>query len=65
MSTYTVQELADLVAGKVEGDASRRVGGVASVDRAGPLDVTFVVSERYAQRLWATIGRCLPRGAVR
>jgi len=60
MTTYTVKELADLVAGEVEGDASRRVEGVASVDRAGPTDVTFVVSERYAQRLGPrSVGACL------
>ena len=60
MTTYTVQQLADLVAGKVEGDASRRVQGIASVDRAGPTDVTFVVNERYAKRLGTgTVGACL------
>lgn len=60
MTTYTVQELADLVAGKVEGDPSREVEGVASVDRAGPRDLTFVVNERYARRLRPeSVGACL------
>lgn len=60
MTTFTVQQLAELVAGEVEGDPSRRVEGVASVDRAGPTDVTFVVSERYAQRLGPrSVGACL------
>ncbi len=60
MTTYTVQQLADLVAGEVEGDAARHVSGVASVDRAGPDDVTFAVNERYAQRLESTsVGACL------
>jgi len=60
MTTYTVQQLADLVAGEVEGDASRHVSGVASVDRAGPEDVTFAVNERYARRLKSTsVGACL------
>lgn len=60
MTTFTVQQLADLVAGEVEGDPTRCVDGVASVDRAGPTDLTFVVSERYAQRLGARpIGACL------
>ncbi|MCK5482387.1 MAG: UDP-3-O-(3-hydroxymyristoyl)glucosamine N-acyltransferase, partial [Gemmatimonadetes bacterium] len=60
MTAYTVQQLAELVAGKVEGDASRRVEGVASVDRAGPTDVTFVVDARYAQRLGPrSVGACL------
>lgn len=60
MTTYTVQELADLVEGEVDGDPGRRVKGVASVDRAGPDDVTFVVNERYAQRLGSRrVGACL------
>lgn len=66
MTTYTVQQLAELVAGEVEGDASRRVEGVASVDRAGPTDVTFVVSERYAQRLGPrSVGACLVAPDIR
>jgi UDP-3-O-[3-hydroxymyristoyl] glucosamine N-acyltransferase len=60
MTAYTVQQLAELVSGEVEGDATRQVEGVASVDRAGPGDVTFVVSERYAARLGArSVGACL------
>ncbi|MBT8478093.1 MAG: UDP-3-O-(3-hydroxymyristoyl)glucosamine N-acyltransferase [Gemmatimonadetes bacterium] len=60
MTAFTVQQLAELVAGRVEGDASRRVDGVASVDHAGPTDVTFVVSERYAERLgMRSVGACL------
>ncbi len=60
MTAFTVQQLAELVAGEVEGDASRRVEGVASVDRAGPTDLTFVIDERYAQRLGArSVGACL------
>jgi UDP-3-O-[3-hydroxymyristoyl] glucosamine N-acyltransferase len=60
MTAFTVQQLAELVAGEVEGDASRRVEGVASVDRAGPTDLTFVVDEQYAQRLGLrSVGACL------
>ena len=60
MTEYTVQQIADLVAGEVEGDPSRRVEGVASVDRAGPTHVTFVVNQRYAQRLGTrSVGACL------
>ena len=60
MTAYTVQQIAELVAGQVEGDASRQVEGVASVDRAGPTDVTFVMSDRYAQRLGPrSVGACL------
>lgn len=51
MIVYTVEELAELVSGEVEGDGAREISGVAPVDRAGPTDVTFVVNERYARRL--------------
>lgn len=60
MIKYTVKELADFVDGEVEGDPTRQVKGVASVDRAGPDDVTFVVSPRYARRLGSrSVGACL------
>lgn len=66
MTAYTVQQLAELVAGMVEGDASRRVEGVASVDRAGPTDLTFVVDERNAQRLGLrSVGACLVAPGMR
>ncbi|MFQ5677993.1 MAG: UDP-3-O-(3-hydroxymyristoyl)glucosamine N-acyltransferase [Gemmatimonadota bacterium] len=51
MAAYTVAELAEHVSGTVEGDAAREVSGVAPVDRAGPLDVTFVANARYGRYL--------------
>ena len=60
MTTYTVGELAKLVAGAVEGDSEATVTGVAPVDRAGPTDVTFAVNERYARRVESVdVGACL------
>jgi UDP-3-O-[3-hydroxymyristoyl] glucosamine N-acyltransferase len=60
MSSFTVQQLADLVGGEVVGDGSKPVAGVASVERAGPTDLTFVMNERYAQRLGRRqVGACL------
>jgi len=50
-STFTVQELAERVAGRVEGDPSRRVAGVAPAATAGPDQLTFVVNERYARHV--------------
>lgn len=51
MPTFTVAELAEHVSGSVEGDPDRRLDGVAPVARAGPGDLTFAVSERYARQL--------------
>lgn len=50
-STFTVQELAERVSGRVEGDPDRRVAGVAPAATAGPDQLTFVVNERYARQL--------------
>ncbi|MFQ5689581.1 MAG: UDP-3-O-(3-hydroxymyristoyl)glucosamine N-acyltransferase [Gemmatimonadota bacterium] len=51
MSAFTVGELARHVSGKVEGDATREVSGVAAIESAGPGDLTFVLNERYARVL--------------
>ena len=49
--TYTVRELAERVAGLVEGDPDRRLAGIAPAGNAGPEHLTYVVSEKYARRL--------------
>jgi len=46
---FSVQELAERVDGRVEGDPHRRVAGLASVRSAGPEDLTYVVGSRYAR----------------
>lgn len=51
MPTFTAGELAERVAGDLEGDPDRRVSGVAPVERAGPEDLTFVTGEPYVRRL--------------
>lgn len=51
MRSYTVEELAGRVSGRVEGDADRRITGVAPVRTAGPGDLTFIVDERYGRAL--------------
>ncbi len=47
----TVQAIADIVVGKVEGDGQVVVTGIASIDAAGPDDVTFAVDARRALAL--------------
>lgn len=48
---FSVEELAQQVEGRVEGDPTRRVEGLASVASAGPADLTYVVGSRYARLL--------------
>ena len=47
----TVRAVADLVGGRVEGDADTVITGVAGIDAAGGGDVTFAVDARRAAAL--------------
>jgi len=49
--SMTLAEIAELVGGKVRGDASRTVTGVAPIDSAKAGEVTWVGHVRYKQRL--------------
>lgn len=51
MAGFSVQELAEHVAGRVEGDPARQVAGLAPVATAGPDDLTYVIGARYARFL--------------
>lgn len=50
----TLREIADLVGGVVEGDASVLITGVAGIKDAGPGDVTFVGNPKYLPLLATT-----------
>ena len=45
----TVGELAAFVGAEVRGDASRKVTGLGPIDDAGPGDLTFIASAKYAR----------------
>ncbi len=44
---FTAGQLADLVGGRFVGDADVPIAGVASLERAGPGDISFLASARY------------------
>jgi UDP-3-O-[3-hydroxymyristoyl] glucosamine N-acyltransferase len=50
----TVEQLAALVRGRVEGDGSVPINSARPVGEAGPGDITFIESERYAKLLKAS-----------
>jgi UDP-3-O-[3-hydroxymyristoyl] glucosamine N-acyltransferase len=50
----TVEQLAALVRGRVVGDGSVAINSARPVNEAGPGDITFVESERYAKQLKAS-----------
>ncbi|UIJ73766.1 UDP-3-O-(3-hydroxymyristoyl)glucosamine N-acyltransferase [Aurantimonas sp. HBX-1] len=60
-SGLTLQAVADLVGGAVGGgaDASRTVTGIAALGEAGPDDLTFFDSPRYASDLAETRAGCV------
>jgi UDP-3-O-[3-hydroxymyristoyl] glucosamine N-acyltransferase len=47
----TLREVADLVGGTVEGDASTVIDGIAAVESAGPSDLTFAADQRHGARI--------------
>ncbi|MGH7163874.1 MAG: UDP-3-O-(3-hydroxymyristoyl)glucosamine N-acyltransferase [Planctomycetota bacterium] len=49
----TVAELAELVAGKLEGDGAARITGVAPLASAGPSDLAFFSDRRHGRALAA------------
>jgi UDP-3-O-[3-hydroxymyristoyl] glucosamine N-acyltransferase len=50
----TLEELARLVGGRIEGDASRRITGVNTLQEAGPGEITFLASAKYAPMVSGT-----------
>jgi UDP-3-O-[3-hydroxymyristoyl] glucosamine N-acyltransferase len=50
----TVEQLAALVRGRVVGDGTVAIRSARPVEEAGPGDITFVESERYAKQLKAS-----------
>ena len=54
MAGLTLGEIAAALGATVEGDPSRVVRGVASLDAAGPTDVSFVTDPRYASAAQAS-----------
>lgn len=53
-TSYTLDELAGLVGGRVIGDGSLRVSGLNSLEMAGEGEITFVTSAKMADRLGAS-----------
>lgn len=54
MKTKTVKEIADYVGGKVIGNESVVITGAATLDTAGPGQITFLSNPKYTARVTAT-----------
>src|SRR5437016_14169159 len=57
--TRTARELAEALKLQLEGDGSVEVRGVASPERAGPHDLIYAESEKYAGRVAASAALCV------
>lgn len=54
VTRLTLQEIVQRLGGEVVGDASVAVSGVATLDEAGPDEVSFLANPRYRAKLAAT-----------
>ncbi len=54
MAEMTLGELADTVGGRLEGDASRKVRGMASLELAGGDEAAFLANARYRRHMAET-----------
>lgn len=59
MVQQTVSDLAALVGGRVVGDGTQLITGVASLAQAGHQDITFIEGERQAQAAQQSSAGCL------
>lgn len=64
--SITAGELANMLAGELEGDGAAVIRGVASLDAAGETDLSWIASEKYLPAVAATRAAAVlaPRGWV-
>ncbi len=60
----TLQQLAERIGARLEGDGTLDVARVAGLDTAGPGDVTFLANERYAPEVATTKASAVILGAA-
>ncbi len=60
----TLQQLAERIGARLEGDGTLHVANVASLETAGPGDVTFLANERYTADVATTRASAVILGAV-
>ncbi len=58
----TAKEIADYVGGRLEGDPSLPINGIANSETARAEDLIYAESERWAERTMASAARCVIAG---
>jgi UDP-3-O-[3-hydroxymyristoyl] glucosamine N-acyltransferase len=56
---YRLRELAERIGGTVHGDPERRITGIATLDRAGPDELSFFTNPRYRRQAEETTAGAL------
>src|SRR5215204_3950810 len=51
---FTVQQIADLLGGTVEGDPSRKISALAKIEEAGEKELAFLSNLKYEPYLYTT-----------
>ena len=54
MMTFTAAQIALMINGKVEGDASKTVGSFGKIEEAGPDQLAFLANPKYEEYLYTT-----------
>ena len=54
MLTKTLEQLAQFVNGRVKGNAEIKISSVATLENAGPSDISFLANQKYAKALATT-----------
>ncbi len=51
---FTAEQIADLLKGKVEGDATTRVSDMAKIEEGSPGTITFLANDKYEEYIYST-----------
>ena len=51
---FTAQQIADLLNGTVDGDASVRVSNMSKIEEGSPGTITFLANEKYEEFIYST-----------
>jgi UDP-3-O-[3-hydroxymyristoyl] glucosamine N-acyltransferase len=57
MKSYSIQEINEIIKGKLEGDTTRQIDGPEQLEKAGSNHITFIGNRKYV-RLWETSLAC-------
>lgn len=54
MASFTLGQIAELLGCEIAGDPQVKITGVATIERAGPSEITFLANNKYAPKLKST-----------